>query len=668
MDETRAFIRKYQEEQLNGETLPQKLNGRFELLACIHVTETHASFLLRRKETGEKYLLKRGQAGNMSSLSVERKQQTRIVQGTGLGESEIIYWTEDDKEYLLRRYIEGQNLEEYYERNPNLDKCKVLDIAIQICDILAKLHHLKPPMIHRDIKPQNLILDRYGRVHLIDFETSRNFDRNKRKDTKFYGTELTAAPEQYGYAQTDERTDIYAFGKVLCYLLTGDYQVEGCELLEGRLGAIVGKCCAFDPEKRYQNMEEVKRLLVVEQKRNMPERKKKFLRISGGLASLIIIFLAGTFLGNYWAERSVTSLVQEEVQKQMAQQGVQASNQTGAKQEEDADTRQNVGQGEDLLYQAAAASLNKETVTEEDLQKVVRIAVIGTTVYDMSQSFELEDMFHRDEEYMNNRDCGTISDLSLLGKMTNLSEVYLYNQQITNIDVLEGLPIRKLYLSNNQIEDFRVVEKLPLLREFFISRNPIRYLPDFSKCAKLTTLVMNENTFADLECLGGSAVEQMEIRRLYLANGDYTFLEKMSRLRMLYVWNPDADLMEEVSRLTSLCELGLFDYHRENLDFLSSMQKVATLHLQSPYELDLSSLEKLDNLSLLSISCYPLDDISVIRNIRNLSYLSVDQTDVQDLSMLPECRRLQDVHVNAQQAAYIEEHDPGHSYQVNVDQ
>lgn len=106
-----------------------------------------------------------------------------------------------------------------------------------------------------------------------------------------------------------------------------------------------------------------------------------------------------------------------------------------------------------------------------------------------------------------------------------------------------------------------MVERLPLLRELFISRNPIRNIPDFSKCAKLTTLVMNENTFADLECLGGSAVEQMGIRRLK-------------------------------SRLTSLCELGLFDYHRENLDFLSSMQKVATLHLQSSYELDLSPLEK----------------------------------------------------------------------------
>lgn len=699
MDETREFIRRYREEQLKEETLPRKLDGRFELLACIHVTETHASFLLRRKETGEKYLLKRGQMGYTSSLSVERKQQTRIGQAVEQPGMEVMYWTENDNEYLLRRYIEGQNLEEYLERNPILEKRKVLDIAIQICDILTKLHHLKPPMIHRDIKPQNLILDRRGMVHLIDFETSRNFDRNKRKDTKFYGTEVTAAPEQYGYAQTDERTDIYAFGKVLCYLLTGDYQVEDCELLNGRLGAIVKRCCAFDPKKRYQGIEEVRRLLIAEQKRNMPERKKKFLCISGSVAALIIIFMAGIFLGNYWTERSLASAVQEEVQKQMAQQGVQTDRESGEikqkeetgrepgeiKQKEETDrepgegkletgedkqagSQQDAEESGDLLYQAAAASLNKDTVTEEDLQDVVRIAVIGNTVYDMSQNFNLDDMFHKDEEYMNSGGYGTVSDLSLLGKMPNLSEVYLYNQQITDIDVLEGLPIRRLYLSNNKIEDFRVLEKLPLLSELFISRNPIRYLPDFSKCTKLTALVMSENTFADLEGLRDSTVEQMTIRSLDVVNGDYTFLEEMPGLRMLYVWNPHAELIEEMAHLTDLQELGLFDYRQKRMDFLSSMQKLAVMHIQSSYELDLSALEKLENISLLSVSCYPLDDISVIRNIRHLSYLSIDQTDVRDLSMLPECRRLSEVRVNPEQAAYIEEHDPNHSYRVQIEQ
>lgn len=670
MDGMKGFIQKYKEEQLNGETLPERLKGRFEFLACIHVSETHASFLLRSKENGEKYLLKRGNAGQKGSLSIEQRQQERIrrldKQGRqGWSETEVSYWTEGEKEYLLRRYIEGQNLEEYLERNLVLGKCEVLDIAMQICDILIKLHHLNPPMIHRDIKPQNLILDRHGTVYLIDFEASRNFDRKKQKDTKFYGTEATAAPEQYGYAQTDARTDIYAFGKVLCYLLTGDYQVEGNEYLQGRLGALVKKCCAFDPGKRYQSMEEVKRRLTAEQKKGNRGRKKRLLYILAGTASFSIVFLAGIFLGKVWFGQSVESLIREEVQKQMRQQEPKAAGQQTVQQELGAAGQQG---NDDLLYQAAAASLNKKSVSEKDFQEVVRIAVIGTTVYDMTENFELGDMFHSDEKYMDSGGSGTITDISMLGKMPNLSEVYLYNQQITDIEVLAGLPIRKLYLSNNQIEDFRVVEKLPQLKELFISDNPIRYLPDFSRCPKLTTLVMSENTVANLDCLRGSYLEQMGIRKLNVVNGDYTFLEEMPNLTTLLVWDPEVELTEEISHLTALRELEIFNYCRSDLEFVKPLQEVETLTVHSAYAPDLSPLSSLEKLSALSLSGLGIEDISVVGELPYIRTLGIDETGAMDLSSLSRCKNLQEVFVNEEQAAYLEKHAAGHKYRIIVSQ
>lgn len=690
MEQTKDFIWKYREEQLKEEMLPEKLKGRFELLACIHVSETHASFLLRSMETGEKYLLKRGNAGQLGNLNVEKEQQMRMEE-TGMamqtrfgkaGEqgcfdgskrqfsSGIEYWVEGDREYLLRRYIEGQNLEEYLERNPVLETGEILGIAMQVCDILIRLHHLKPPMIHRDIKPQNLILDRYGTVHLIDFETSRNFDRKKRRDTRFYGTEETAAPEQYGYAQTDARTDIYAFGKVLCYLLTGDYQVEECRQRGGRLSAIVERCCAFDPKKRYQTMEEVKRMLLMEQRRSAPERKKKRLRMFRGAAVLAFVFLAGILIGNYRGQ-SLQSAVQKEVQKQIQQQyaGLNAEEaETGKSRSSQERTGTEGIQAEgDLLSQAAAASLNKEKITEEDLKNVVRVAVIGTTVYDMTKHFEVDSMIHEDEGYINNWGQGTIADISLLAKMPNLSEVYLYNQNIMDIGALEGLPIRKLYLSGNLIGDFRVVEKLPQLKELFISNNPIRYLPDFSKCSKLKVLVMNENTFANLDCLKGSAVEQVAIRRMNVVSGDYTFLEEMPGLTKLAVWNPEAELTEEISNLASLREFEVFDYHNTSLDFLETMQNLELLTINTPYEPELDSLKYLKKLSNLSISSsIGLKDISVVANLSNLQHLAIDETGVTELSVLAKCRNLREVWVNEEQAAYIEEHDMGHEYQVYV--
>lgn len=680
MVQAEEFIRQYREEQLNGEALPESLGGHFELLACIHVTEMHVSFLLLEKNTREKYLLKRGVAGQMCSLDIEKEQLERISRLAGQSELKLTYWVEDGKEYLLRKYIEGQNLEEYLERHPVLKITEVMDIAIQICRILNELHKMHPPIIHRDIKPQNLILDRYGLVHLIDFETSRNFDESKKRDTRFYGTETTAAPEQYGYAQTDARTDIYAFGKVLCYLLTGDYQVESCRKESGRLYAIAAKCCAFDPKERYQTIAEVEKLLLKEQKRNESDGKKKLRRNLGYAAAFVLIFATGIFMGRYLVLQQVETLVQDAVQKQLAlQDRKEAEAGSGQSGEANAGSGTGSGQsgsiqsggrtaeaGEDLLLLAAAESLNKETVTEKDFKDIVRIAVIGTTVYGMTENFEWDEIVHHDEEYVNNRDHGTITDISILGKMENLSEVYLYNQDITDIEALAGLPIRKLYLSGNQIEDFRVIEQLPNLRELCITKNPVRYLPDFTKCEGLAKLIMNENTFTDLECLKASSVEQMSIRKLNVVNGDYTFLEEMPELTKLLVWDPGTEIVGQIACLTNLKHLELFCYRRADLEFLTSMQGIEMLTLHLDYTQDLSPLEKLPNLHELNISNGVMVDISVIRNIKNLQLLNIEQVNVVDLSPILDCKKLREVYVNEEQSAYLMEHDKMHSYRINI--
>lgn len=704
--ETEELIRKYHGEQLKGEALPESLGAQFELLACIHVTETHVSFLLLKKDTSEKYLLKRGEAGQIGSLGVEQEQLERIGGLSGQCDLKLTYWVEDGKEYLLRKYIEGQNLEEYLERHPDLEVTEILDIAIQICRILKELHRMQPPIIHRDIKPQNLIRDRYGRIHLIDFETSRNFDENKQRDTRFYGTDATAAPEQYGYAQTDARTDIYAFGKVLCYLLTGDYQLETCAQRSRRLYAIAAKCCAFDPKKRYQTAADVEKVLLKEQRRNGFGGKKKLRDVLGHAVELFFVFAIGIFMGRYLILQQAETLVQDAVQEQLARQGLKETGQdaqnlgvkTGNEQAYEynenkeniqadiVDTEEGsvnrVGKdsgtgsaraggrvaetGEDLLLLAAAESLNQETVTEEDFKNIFRIAVIGTTVYGMTENFEWDEIVHHDEDYINNRDHGTITDIGMLAKMENLSEVYLYNQDITDIEALAGLPIRKLYLSNNRIEDFRVIEQLPNLTELCITKNPIRYLPDFSKCPGLTKLIMNENTFTDLECLKNSSVEQMPVRKLNVINGDYTFLEEMPELTKLLVWNPGTEIAEQIACLTSLKHLELFCYRRADLEFLASMQGIEMLTLHLDYTQDLSPLEKLPNLHELNISNGVMVDISVIRNIKNLQLLNIEQVNVVDLSPILNCKKLKEIYVNEEQAAYLTEHDPKHGYRINI--
>lgn len=92
-----------------------------------------------------------------------------------------------------------------------------------LCDILHKLHGNLPPIIHRDIKPSNIIFSSDGVVKLIDFNAARELRAEQNEDTRLMGTRRFAAPEQYGFGQSDPRTDIYALGITFYYMLTGDY-------------------------------------------------------------------------------------------------------------------------------------------------------------------------------------------------------------------------------------------------------------------------------------------------------------------------------------------------------------------------------------------------------------------------------------------------------------
>ena len=126
---------------------------------------------------------------------------------------------QQNRHYLVMEYVEGRNLEEELAlRGGPLPESLVIDIARQLCDVLAYLHGLQPPIIYRDVKPSNVMLTGNGRVVLVDFGIARLF-KAQRKGTMI-GTLGFAPPEQYqGIA--DPRSDLYSLGATLHYILTG---------------------------------------------------------------------------------------------------------------------------------------------------------------------------------------------------------------------------------------------------------------------------------------------------------------------------------------------------------------------------------------------------------------------------------------------------------------
>lgn len=129
------------------------------------------------------------------------------------------YFSQDDRSYLVLEYINGSDLEALLNQTEGFfPEDRVRDWAIQICDVLIYLHgHSPNPIIFRDLKPSNIMLDQHDRIRLVDFGIAKVFEANQ-KGTMI-GTEGYAPPEQYR-GQAGPRGDIYALGATLHHLLT----------------------------------------------------------------------------------------------------------------------------------------------------------------------------------------------------------------------------------------------------------------------------------------------------------------------------------------------------------------------------------------------------------------------------------------------------------------
>lgn len=155
--------------------------------------------------------------------------------------------------------MQGRSLKQVLDEQGLLNEEQAYDIAVQLADILVRLHQLEPAIVHRDIKPSNIIIEKNGHVNLIDFNAARHVNADKNEDTRMLGTVYFAAPEQFGFGQSDERTDIYGLGATINYIMTGDK--PGAGIAECRFSDILKKCLMVDAKDRYQSAAELRGVL-----------------------------------------------------------------------------------------------------------------------------------------------------------------------------------------------------------------------------------------------------------------------------------------------------------------------------------------------------------------------------------------------------------------------
>jgi len=255
------------------------LHGRYTIVAKLAQGGMSAVYKVNdSRQPGKIWALKEMSLENLDPTEVTTATQDFYREAELLSKLDhpnlvkvIDRFTAGPKEYLVMECIEGETLEDKVGVGV-LPEAEVLKIAFQLCAVLEYLHQQTPPIIYRDLKPGNIMIETStGLIKLIDFGIVRFYKPGQRKDTKLLGTPGFAPPEQYGKEQTDARSDIFALGVTLLVLLTA-YDVTqnpwayppASKLnpqVSARLEQVILRAVKLKVVERYQSIGELREAL-----------------------------------------------------------------------------------------------------------------------------------------------------------------------------------------------------------------------------------------------------------------------------------------------------------------------------------------------------------------------------------------------------------------------
>jgi len=601
--------------------LPQRVSAVYEPVSDLAGREGRPVLLLRRRQDGALFVLKQGP---MEDMEAEREVLARLAPALpGAVPEPGECFCEDGDGYFLRSYLPGETLAQYRERMGGCSPKKCGEIGRELCGLLEVLHSQTPPVIHRDIKPENVILLPGGGVGLIDFGIARQYTPGQDTDTRHLGTRATAAPEQYGYAQTDPRTDLYAAGATLLWLAAGSYDRAGLSSLPRWLGRTLGKAMDFDPADRWPSAAAMGDALA----RKLPW--KKILPGALAAAAALAVF--------WWA---------------LPGRGPGASDVVDFPSE--------------VLEAAVREELAKPEgpVTYGDLERVERLAALGSTTFTREEVFDCRVEPYLDEVWMGDVPRGDVSDLSLLAYMPNLREVYLCKQEISDVAVLRDLPLTTLALYDNEIEDVSPVGEIASLERLYLGANPARDYSALSGLRRLRLLNLDsldgpDGAFVDsFAFLEGMDLDDLSLCLLRPADRDWSPLSTLVYLHVLHLWHAPEEAAAAARSLPNLTHLTAGDWNGGDLSSLAGMTGLEYLAIYGKLEsfagaetltglkeifvtdsaaAELTPLSDLPELERIELHRMPIEDFSPLSTLGNLKELGVDP-EMQDAARaaLPE--------------------------------
>ena len=247
-------------------------NGRYEIHRCIGEGGMSKVFLASDRQCWNKlYAIKEmSRAGSIDVAAVSvMVGAARLLSGINHPFVAGIhgFWETEGYAYIVMDYLEGETLDEKVRREGPLEEVVVRKLMLELCDALGYLHRQNPPIIHRDVKPHNVLLCVDGHIRLVDSLIARQYREGLAKDAYPRGTVGYAAPEQYGLAQTDARSDLFAVGATMWHLLAGkapdsSFCFPDVREINPLVSAwlareVVPKCVHPDRAERYQSCREL---------------------------------------------------------------------------------------------------------------------------------------------------------------------------------------------------------------------------------------------------------------------------------------------------------------------------------------------------------------------------------------------------------------------------
>ena len=653
--------------QISRNLLPVEMQEHWNAEEYLKESEESFTILVRENVSGILCVLKWGRKlqAEMLCNEMEILQKLTDMGLTGIPKAYRIF-EENSGVYFLREYIEGTPLSQMVLQKGGIQERELCRISIKICRAAEQFQKLEDPMIHRDIKPENIVITHGGEVAFIDFGTMRSYKKDSQRDTFVVGTRGTAAPEQYGYNQTDQRTDVYAIGRTMLYMATESYELD--QILEcgvnRELKKIIKKACSFEPDKRYADAAELGRAIEKCQENNKKNGYKKAGAVVGLIAAgyvLAILFPGTTVIknGRIIADNNVTEdqisaeNTQEEGTDQNTEQSQNPEQISDAKQSQD----NQIIFKEELIEAAVRKELNlseTDEITADMLENVRKLRIVGKEILDNEDGFW--GIGHHIDGKDNNFGSvrGSITDLSDLTQMTNLEELALCNQRIEDISGLKDLPLKELYLSKNMITDFSVIQSLIDLDILCILENPAVDLSPLGDCGNISQLNIQGMHLTDIDFLKNMNLNYLDMNNAEVENGIFEPLTEMKNLDTLCMCNVNEAAAETLSKMSTLKSLVMWggETSLENLKPLKGMDELESLAFTAPIS-SLEGIEQFPSLNFLSVSFSLLKDLTPITGAENLQIIDISNAEIENYEALFKHTGLKEVRCSEEQKQEI---------------